>query len=311
MVLIFVFLLLELRFPIALTVGWLVTGVAVATVLWVPASFGLRIIALEVLLISTLLLTLAGYKTEHILRDAFLAARRLLALERRQREAIESRADWLENMARFLRHELRNAVIGVKTSLQLLGKKDGRQGDTYLQRAGRGMQTIGGVLDTVGDATSIESAIYRQPAIAVSLTRLLARQIEAYRDVYAERRILEDLAPGVVVQASETALIQALDNLVANAVEHAVPGTDIEISLRKEEGECVFAVSNQGPALPDETDRLFDLFRSWRADERQGHYGMGLYVVRLVAERFGGGVSARSLEDGTGAVFEVRLPVSR
>jgi signal transduction histidine kinase len=69
------------------------------------------------------------------------------------------------------------------------------------------------------------------------------------------------------------------------------------------------AVANPGPALPPETaNRLFEsLWQSRAESDKRPHFGLGLYIVRLIAEFHGGTARAENLPDHSGAVFTVRL----
>ena len=105
---------------------------------------------------------------------------------------------------------------------------------------------------------------------------------------------------------------QMLDKLAANAADFAAPGTPIAISLQREGDEAVLQFSNRGPLLPPEiADRLFDSMISVRkvASGDNPHLGLGLYIVRLIAEFHGGRAAARNLESGDGVVVEVRLHI--
>ena len=74
--------------------------------------------------------------------------------------------------------------------------------------------------------------------------------------------------------------------------------------------EIELTVSNDGPALPSEiADRLFDPMVSSGRDARQTHLGLGLYIVRLVAEFHKGTVAARNRRGGTGVELVVTLPM--
>jgi len=73
-------------------------------------------------------------------------------------------------------------------------------------------------------------------------------------------------------------------------------------------------VANPGPALPPEADtKLFESLWQSRAEtdlpqgRQRPHFGLGLYIVRLIAEFHGGTARAANLPDGSGAVFSVRL----
>lgn len=101
-----------------------------------------------------------------------------------------------------------------------------------------------------------------------------------------------------------------LDNLISNGIEHSRAGTPIVISLEKHDRQVVLSVSNEGPKLPADKDSLFDLYVSMRDPkyQRREHLGLGLYIVKLVAESHGGQVQARDLETKEGVIFTVTLP---
>ncbi len=104
-------------------------------------------------------------------------------------------------------------------------------------------------------------------------------------------------------------LLEALDELVGNAVRHTPHGTPIELSARLADGSLVVAVADHGPGIPrGEQDRIFDRFARVDGRERVDGLGLGLAIVKAVAEAHGGSVAVRS-EPGHGATFELRLPV--
>jgi signal transduction histidine kinase len=106
-------------------------------------------------------------------------------------------------------------------------------------------------------------------------------------------------------------LAQALDKLVDNAISLSPPDCRVMISLRRQDGECLLGVANTGTRLPDVShEQLFDSLVSIR-DKKVGrsHLGLGLHIVKLVAEAHGGSVGARNLPDGGGVEFTIRLPM--
>jgi signal transduction histidine kinase len=102
-----------------------------------------------------------------------------------------------------------------------------------------------------------------------------------------------------------------LDKLVANAVEFGRGGL-VEIRLEREGDEALLSVSNEGPPLPDTlADHLFDSMVSVRSgfDAGEPHLGLGLYIVRLIAQFHGGSAEATNRPDGKGVIIFVTLPV--
>jgi signal transduction histidine kinase len=100
---------------------------------------------------------------------------------------------------------------------------------------------------------------------------------------------------------------QVLGNLLLNAARHA-PGTPVHVAVRREGDHVCFAVRDGGRGLtPDLAGRVFDRFVSGRQPGSRAGLGLGLYIVRAIAEAHGGHVAVES-EPGRGATFLVRLP---
>ena len=132
---------------------------------------------------------------------------------------------------------------------------------------------------------------------------------EGYRAVHAGR-IIETQIPDhpVPIRCAPDLLAQALDKLVDNAVTLSRGKDWISIAVRQEGNETRLSVSNTGSSLPDSLqERLFDSLVSVRTQRGETpHLGLGLYIVRLVAEAHGGQVRAKNTPDGV--EFIIALP---
>lgn len=141
---------------------------------------------------------------------------------------------------------------------------------------------------------------------------LLTEVCEAYRSVYNKHKIHLDCAePRAQINGSPDLLVQALDKLVDNAASFSTPGDTIVISLNSDDGHWQIAVSNRGPNLPEDLQtRLFEPMVSLREADGEGrmHLGLGLHVVRLIAQHFQGSVSAQNLPDGSGVRITLEFP---
>jgi signal transduction histidine kinase len=112
------------------------------------------------------------------------------------------------------------------------------------------------------------------------------------------------------VQADRDRLVVALDALLENAVAHTGTQDRIEISVRLDEDQVVFAVADSGYGIPAEhQDRIFGRFAraSPYSSREAGGFGLGLPIVQAIAEAHHGSVAMHSAS-GYGSTFEIRIP---
>jgi two-component system sensor histidine kinase ChvG len=100
-----------------------------------------------------------------------------------------------------------------------------------------------------------------------------------------------------------------LDKLIDNAVDFSPADGTITVRLLLAAQAAVIEVDNPGPPLPPQlAGRLFESLWQSRADgDSRPHFGLGLYIVRLIAEFHGGAAAAGNLADGSGVRISVRL----
>jgi signal transduction histidine kinase len=246
---------------------------------------------------------------ELVSRDRFLGRHRLEQEYTRRLASERERVEWLSLVAGFTRHELRNAMAGIGTSLQLLERTElPRDGTTYVERATRSLDFMRSVLQKVADATSLEAALETQEMRDVDLSRLVAERAEDFRREAAPRRCDVTVGEGVHVHGSPDSLLQLLDKLLNNALEHTPPDGLIGVSLERHPDGARLEVMNLGVPLPSDVERLFRPLVSLRTSGEQGHLGLGLYVAQVIANRHGGAIRAEPTVDRPGARFIVELP---
>ena len=144
------------------------------------------------------------------------------------------------------------------------------------------------------------------PAVAALLIAKTSLAVERGVDL----RIATDTDLPRLDPESSTDVGTVLGNLVDNAVDASVSvgGTSVEVALCLDGDVVRVVVADTGPGVaPDEVGRIFRRGWSSKASTAEGR-GVGLALVQVVCERRGGAVDVRAREDGTGAVFEARLP---
>lgn len=224
--------------------------------------------------------------------------------------------DYLRTLASKLSHELNTPLAIVKSSLDNLEHQalpaDARP---YLSRARDGADRLGAIVRAMSEANRIERAIAGAEAEDFDLRALVAGCAESYRALAAPRLLRLDLpAAPAPLHGAPDLIAQALDKLFDNACSFAPADGWIALSLtRGEDGVATIHVANSGPLLPATMqERLFDSLvsvreRAARAGETP-HLGLGLYVVRLVAELHRGIAAAGNLADGSGVEFRLVMP---
>ena len=221
---------------------------------------------------------------------------------------------YLRTLAGKLAHEIRTPLTIVRSSLENMESEGvSAAAGVYLDRARQGSERLNAILIAMGAATRVEEAISNADRTRFDLVPVVASAVDAYRIAFPERQFTSDLPEGgVLLEGAPDLIVQLLDKLIDNAVDFSPPAATIRVRLDALPDAAELRVENPGPALPPETrGRLFESLwqsRAGDADSRP-HFGLGLYIVRLIAEFHGGTASAYSLPGDTGAGFSIRLPL--
>ena len=217
--------------------------------------------------------------------------------------------DYLRTLASKLSHELRTPLTIVSSSLENLEHEPLNEAAArYTDRARVGAARLRKILDAMSEANRVEALMQNVEPEAFDLTRAIDSAIAGYTSAWPERRFrFESEAPNTRIDGSPELIAQLLDKLVDNAVGFSNDGDEIVVRLASNESEVRLTVYNPGPPLPEKMrGKLFDSMVSVRDSDADEHLGLGLHIVRIVAEGHGGNVAAES-DDG-GVTFTVRLP---
>lgn len=244
----------------------------------------------------------------------------LLAKERQAREAAEAADRAKDEFMAVLSHELRtplNAVFGWARMLQDGQLRDeamvARAKEAIVRNADVQVQLI----DDLLDLSRITSGKMRLDVRAVDLPEVLDGALDVVRPAAAAKGIAltTDFEPIAAPVAGDPGRLQQIVwNLLMNAVKFTPAGGQVELRLRGDESSAEVVVSDTGQGIPaDMLPHVFERFRQGDSSSTRTHggLGLGLALVKHLAELHGGSVSARSDGVGRGSTFVVSLPLRR
>ncbi len=182
----------------------------------------------------------------------------------------------------------------------------------FVRRAREGGQRLASILSALGAAARVEESIKQTEHVNFDLCEVLRSAAEGYQVGFPDARIaLSAPADRCYVRGAPELLVQMLDKFVENAVDYCPAGGLISIELTRAREHYLLTVSNDGPPIPEAMlPRLFEsLFEQRAGQDDKPHFGLGLYIARLIAEFHGGRVSAANRAEVSGACFTVSLPM--
>ncbi len=238
------------------------------------------------------------------------AAQTVRSREKSLRDADRAKDEFVA----MLSHELRNPLGALAAAAEVLSKiglPEGAaaQAGVVVSRQVEHMTRMVEDLLDVSRVTRGKVSLARQPFdFAELVDRTIAEMRTAGRLAGHEVRL--DIVP-VWVRADEARVAQIVSNLVGNAVKYTPMGGQIVVSLRRDRDTAVLRVRDTGIGMaPELAARVFDLFvqGEQQLDRGPGGLGIGLTLVKHLAELQGGKAFAASAGPGQGSTFTVTLP---
>jgi PAS domain S-box-containing protein len=241
---------------------------------------------------------------------------RLLLREQEMRGQAEAANRAKDDFLATLSHELRtplNSILGWTQTLQ--------RGDVSSQALLRALAQIESsanaqarLVNDLLNVADIGAGRLRLEVQPLQLIPLILSVIESLRPAMEARDIAFSTAldPGDTIHADPARLQQIVWNLLSNAVKFTPQGGRIRVELLRRSSHVEIAVTDSGEGINAEfLPFVFDRFRQADASikRRHGGLGLGLAIVRHLAELHGGSVSAHSDGEGHGARFAVQLPL--
>ncbi len=229
------------------------------------------------------------------------------------------RRDFVANIS----HELRTPLTSIKVLAETLSEgavDDPATARDFAAQVAREVDHLSQLVDELLDLTTIESGETRLQLASVDPDQVVAECVARIGPVAERRNVrirrMDGEGGGVRASADAGRLGQALLNLAHNAVKYSHPGGEVRIGWEAA-GEWVrYVVADDGVGIPEpHQSRIFERFykvdraraRERETDELGGSAGLGLAIVRHVAEAHGGSAGVHS-EEGVGSTFWVEVP---
>ena len=234
-------------------------------------------------------------------RDYVISARNIT--EERRLEALR------QEILSLVSHDLRSPLTVVRGYLDILERdipEDRRQ--TAITGAQHAVLRMESLLEDLLNATRAERALAPTVMRPVDLAEV-ASGVVASLSVSSDQPLELSADESVTVLGDAVRLEQAVTNLVGNALKHGGGTGPIRIAVFTRDGRALLTVRDEGPGIePELAERIFD--RGVRGESAAGLPGMGLglYIVKIVAEGHGGAVNVEA-HDGPGAWFVMELPL--
>ncbi len=213
-------------------------------------------------------------------------------------------------LERITRHDLKNKL----SIISLAAKRLAPIFDNLESQAAKYLEIIqsesrGSVelLDSTRELILLETGEYKRKDRTVDLAGLVALKTEHIQPMAAAKRVMitfrNDISRKVTLQADESLLERAFENLIKNAVEAENPSGMVELILKEnEEGVPILEIHNGGKRIPEDVQKL--LFSPYVTHGKKGGVGLGLYSSKLILETIHGWQI--SFHSGTqGTVFRV------
>jgi signal transduction histidine kinase len=235
---------------------------------------------------------------------------------------LDEYTQYLKTLTGKLSHELRTPLAIIRSSLDNLEhEKLDSEARVYSERAAEGAGRLTTILNAMSTASHLEQSIKSAEFETFDLNELIENAGAGYRGAYSKpnsregsrKANIQTRSPNhaVMIHGSPDLIMQLLDKLVDNARDFCPEEGVIELGLVEIDEGVRLTVSNDGPLLPEHMQsQLFDSLVSMREkrEVNSAHLGLGLYIVRLIAERHNARVFAENRKDGSGVVFGLELP---
>jgi two-component system, OmpR family, sensor histidine kinase CreC len=230
------------------------------------------------------------------------------------RDALAGRS-YTEEYVQTLTHELKSPLTAIRGAAELLREPmPDEQRQRFTANIGEQVQRLQLLADRLLELASLEKRRTLDDVHAVSLQAIVHDAIAAMEPAARRKDVTvqTNAATDILVEGDSFLLLQAVINLLANAIDFSSQGETVDVSLSTDGRQVEVAVRDRGPGIPDYAlDRIFEKFYSLRRpDTGKKGTGLGLAFVREIAHLHGGEAQLGNHAQG-GALATLVLPAMK
>lgn len=241
-----------------------------------------------------------------------------------QREAARAANSFKSDVLAMTVHDLRNPLTAIMNRAELIETYSGDQTSFSLEERQRKsaesaraiiqnserMEKM--IVEVLRSSRANATSLSHEPA-TFDLCKMLTSIIALNEEIAAKKSIFikTDLPTSLLVEADEDRLIEGVDNILSNAIKFSEPNTKICVCAHEMRGMTTIEVIDEGIGLsPSDLTTIFEQYQASENNERRDDtsYGLGLWIVKTIAERHGGRVRATSDGRGKGSTFSISIP---
>lgn len=304
MTIIYAFYFCNLLFETALITAAFIGGIFLVAS-WISSGVSFVNVALFFAILGVYLLAANdSLSRERLERVEFIRQKSRIVRQAHRVQAQKDQLQAFSALARLLSHEIKQKLNTVKATIDRLERTGVSERQANFAKAAReATEQAETLLDRAKEGTSIQGLVAGGIKYETNITEFMAEFLANCRRHMSQPPSLRLGAEtkNVYVKCDSTLVTRALENLLNNAVELAYDETVVSIGVERLGPTTVrIMVSNDGPLLSPTLKNPFELFATTRGGTESRHMGLGLYLVRLVAEFHDGRANIVNRPDNSG-----------
>ena len=228
---------------------------------------------------------------------------RLSASLNRMLDRLQASMESLRQVSADIAHDLRTPLGHMRQRLER-ARTEAATGEDCREAVSAALTDIDEVLSIFNSLLRIaqlEGGAGRELLAPVDLSAVLERVLDAFRPAAEDsgRRLESDIEPAIQVQGDVVLLGQLVSNLVENAITHTSPGARIGVVARRDGGQAVVTIADDGPGVPeDERGRITRRFYRLDRSRSTPGDGLGLSMVAAIADLHGAALAFSGNDPG-------------